>query len=89
MQGILVVVFFPAEVAVMGRCQTECLWGASLLHHLQLNLQQYCLLHVGGWKENLLVILHEILDGPHLACSISDVNLPSNTGFGAACEKED
>lgn len=48
----------------------------------------YCLLYVEGLTENLPVILQKILDGPHLACSMPDVNLPSNTGLGAACEKE-
>ena len=49
----------------------------------------------GKLEKNLPVILlmtsvyrYIILDGPQLACSTSDVNLSSNRGVGAACEKE-
>lgn len=72
-------IFFPPEVAVMAtHHQTECLWGASLINQSQLNLQCHCLLHVGDWKENLPVMLHKILHGPHLPYSISFVNLHHN-----------
>lgn len=42
-----------------------------------------CLLHVGGWKENLPVMLRKILHGPHVAHRISDMNLHHSRRLGA------
>lgn len=48
--------FFLPEVAVMPTChQSEWLWGASLINHLQLNLQQHCVFYM--WEAGKKIYL--------------------------------